>query len=34
MIWTAIGCLNLFINSIVWHHNAINWAPAWCDICV
>ncbi|KAJ8474492.1 hypothetical protein ONZ45_g15928 [Pleurotus djamor] len=32
MIWTAIGCLNYFINSIVWHGNAINWAPVWCDI--
>ncbi|KAF5378503.1 hypothetical protein D9615_007171 [Tricholomella constricta] len=32
MIWTAIGCLNLFINSIVWHNNAIDWAPVWCDI--
>ncbi|KAF9450970.1 STE3-domain-containing protein [Macrolepiota fuliginosa MF-IS2] len=32
MIWTAIGCLNLFINSIVWHGNAIDWAPVWCDI--
>lgn len=32
MIWTAIGCLNLFINSIVWHNNAIDWAPIWCDI--
>ncbi|KAF8884493.1 STE3-like pheromone receptor [Infundibulicybe gibba] len=32
MIWTAIGCLNLFINSIVWHGNIIDWAPIWCDI--
>ncbi|KAG6839154.1 pheromone B alpha 3 receptor, partial [Blastosporella zonata] len=32
MIWTAIGCLNAFINSIVWHNNAIDWAPVWCDI--
>ncbi|KAF8200239.1 pheromone A receptor-domain-containing protein [Pholiota molesta] len=32
MIWTAIGCLNLFINSIIWHNNAIDWAPVWCDI--
>ncbi|RDB18297.1 Pheromone B alpha 3 receptor [Hypsizygus marmoreus] len=32
MIWTAIGSLNLFINSIIWHNNAIDWAPVWCDI--
>lgn len=33
MIWTAIGCLNQFINSIVWHGNFTDWAPLWCDIC-
>lgn len=33
MIWVAAGCLNQFINSIVWHNNAIDWAPLWCDIC-
>lgn len=32
MAWTGVACLNQFINSIVWHHNAINWAPVWCDI--
>nr|UWI70536.1 pheromone receptor B2 [Pleurotus eryngii] len=32
MIWTAIGCLNYFVNSIVWHGNAIDWTPVWCDI--
>lgn len=32
MAWTGIGCLILFINSIVWHGNAINWAPVYCDI--
>ncbi|KAF9007127.1 pheromone A receptor-domain-containing protein [Cyathus striatus] len=32
MIWTGLGCLNLFINSIVWHGNAIDKAPVWCDI--
>jgi len=32
MFWTGIGCLNLFINSIIWKGNAINWAPVWCDI--
>ncbi|KAF5353301.1 hypothetical protein D9756_007944 [Leucocoprinus leucothites] len=32
MIWTAIACFNLCINSIIWHENAIDWAPIWCDI--
>ncbi|EIN05671.1 STE3-domain-containing protein [Punctularia strigosozonata HHB-11173 SS5] len=32
MLWTAVGCLNNFVNSIVFKHNAINWAPVWCDI--
>jgi len=32
MMWTGLGCLNLFINSVVWNGNAINWAPVWCDI--
>ncbi|KAL0952910.1 hypothetical protein HGRIS_007125 [Hohenbuehelia grisea] len=32
MMWTAIGCLNQFINSIVWNGNTVNWAPVWCDI--
>ncbi|KDQ53872.1 hypothetical protein JAAARDRAFT_136314 [Jaapia argillacea MUCL 33604] len=34
MAWTALQCLNLFINSVVWNHNAINWAPLWCDISI
>ncbi|KAJ7182462.1 pheromone A receptor-domain-containing protein [Mycena crocata] len=32
MIWTALGCLNLFINTIVWHNNVLDWSPVWCDI--
>ncbi|THH04132.1 hypothetical protein EW145_g5746 [Phellinidium pouzarii] len=32
MIWTAIACINQFVNAIVWRDNAINWAPVWCDI--
>lgn len=32
MIWVAIGCLNQFINSIIWRNNAIDLAPLWCDI--
>lgn len=33
MTWTALACLNSFINSIVWADDAINRAPVWCDIC-
>ena len=32
MIWTALGCLVHFVDSIVWNGNTINWAPVWCDI--
>ncbi|KAL4070140.1 pheromone A receptor-domain-containing protein [Scleroderma yunnanense] len=32
MIWTSLGCLNLFINSVVWNSDVINKAPVWCDI--
>ena len=33
MVWTALGCLNQFINSVVWNKNVVNRAPVWCDIC-
>ena len=33
MFWTAIACLNQFVNSVVWHGNAFNPSPVWCDIC-
>ncbi len=33
ILWTATGCLIWFINSLVWHNNAIDWAPVYCDIC-
>jgi len=32
MIWTALGLINTFVNMIVWHNNAFNPAPIWCDI--
>ncbi|THH33304.1 hypothetical protein EUX98_g915 [Antrodiella citrinella] len=32
MFWSAVACLNLGVNSIVWHGNAIDHAPVWCDI--
>lgn len=34
IVWTAIGCLLQFINSLAWSHDAINRAPAWCDFFV
>lgn len=33
MLWTAIGSLNVFVNSIVWNDSLRNVAPAWCDLC-
>jgi hypothetical protein len=33
MVWTALGCLNQFINSVVWNKSTVNKAPVWCDIC-
>ncbi|EMD35181.1 STE3-like pheromone receptor B mating type [Gelatoporia subvermispora B] len=32
MIWTSLACLNFGINTIVWHNNALNPTPVWCDI--
>ena len=33
MMWTALACLNQFVNSVVWSSDALNRAPVWCDIC-
>jgi hypothetical protein len=33
MIWASILCLNQFVNALVWHGSAIDFAPVWCDIC-
>lgn len=33
MMWTALACLNQFVNSVVWAGNFRNPAPVWCDIC-
>lgn len=33
MIWSAISCLNKFVNSIVWAGSAADSAPALCEIC-
>ncbi|KAH9976789.1 pheromone A receptor-domain-containing protein [Lactifluus volemus] len=32
MIWTALGCLISFINSILWRGNVLDKAPIYCDI--
>ncbi|KAI0061268.1 STE3-like pheromone receptor [Artomyces pyxidatus] len=32
MFWSALGCLNMFINSRIWNGNVKNSAPVWCDI--
>ncbi|KAF8550488.1 pheromone receptor [Imleria badia] len=32
MLWTSLGCLILFVNSVARNDNVINWAPVWCDI--
>jgi len=32
LAWVGLECLFLGINSIIWNHNTVNWAPVWCDI--
>lgn len=32
MFWAGLGCLNFFVNSIIWNDNVNNVAPVWCDI--
>ncbi|KAF9441476.1 pheromone receptor [Macrolepiota fuliginosa MF-IS2] len=34
MMWASLACLNQFVNSVVWHKNAVNWAPIWCEISI
>ncbi|KAJ8515210.1 hypothetical protein ONZ45_g7353 [Pleurotus djamor] len=34
MLWSALACLNQFVNSVVWHGNALNPAPAWCEVSI
>ncbi|KAG6906375.1 hypothetical protein DXG01_014248 [Tephrocybe rancida] len=34
MMWAALACLNQFVNSVVWHNNALNPAPIWCEISI
>lgn len=33
MLWTALSCLNKFVNSVVWAGNVANTSPAICEIC-
>ena len=32
MFWAGLASLVQFVNSIVWHDNARNPIPVWCDI--
>ncbi|KIY48905.1 pheromone receptor [Fistulina hepatica ATCC 64428] len=34
MAWTALACLNQFVNSVVWAGNVLNPAPWWCEISI
>ncbi|KAI0796071.1 GPCR fungal pheromone mating factor [Abortiporus biennis] len=34
VVWSAILCLNQFINMVVWRNDAINRSPVWCDIFI
>lgn len=33
MMWASLACLNEFVNCVVWARDAIDHAPAWCEIC-
>ncbi|KAI0060065.1 STE3-domain-containing protein [Artomyces pyxidatus] len=30
--WIGLGCLNAFINSVVWNQSVLIVAPVWCDL--
>ncbi|KAI0656225.1 STE3-domain-containing protein [Cubamyces menziesii] len=32
MLWTSLSCLNEFVNTVIWAHDAIDHAPIWCEI--
>ncbi|KAH7881711.1 pheromone A receptor-domain-containing protein [Phlebopus sp. FC_14] len=34
MLWSALACLNQFVNSVAWHGTVLNFAPVWCDISI
>ncbi|GAA5969591.1 hypothetical protein JCM3765_003443 [Sporobolomyces pararoseus] len=33
-VWVLVATLNDFVNFVVWHSDAENRAPIWCDISV
>ncbi|TCD61605.1 a-factor receptor [Steccherinum ochraceum] len=34
IFWTGTQCLVQFVNMMVWRDNAVNSAPAWCEIAI
>ncbi|KAF7320481.1 Pheromone receptor [Mycena chlorophos] len=34
IMWSALACLNQFVNSVVWANDVLNKAPVWCDISI
>jgi hypothetical protein len=30
--WTAVGCLILFVDAIIWNQNVVDRSPIWCTI--
>jgi pheromone a factor receptor len=32
ILWTALGCISGFVNSIIYKNTAQNIAPIWCYI--
>ncbi|KAJ7744138.1 pheromone A receptor-domain-containing protein [Mycena metata] len=34
IFWIALSCLTQYFNSVVWAGNALNSAPAWCEISI
>ncbi|KAJ7152474.1 pheromone receptor Rcb2 B44, partial [Mycena filopes] len=34
IFWIVISCLTQYFNAVVWAGNAVNSAPAWCEISI
>ncbi|KAF7291077.1 Pheromone receptor [Mycena kentingensis (nom. inval.)] len=34
IMWSALACLNQFVNTVVWANDMLNRAPIWCDISI
>ncbi|KAF7288416.1 Pheromone B alpha 1 receptor [Mycena chlorophos] len=32
MLWSGVGCLIFFIDSLIWRGNTLDSAPVWCDL--